>query len=184
MVRGGGEDRRLSPRPLVKLGAVGGGNGHFVWRTCRALVLAATRGYYGSGATTRRVIADLLETTPGVLDRMMAPTDVLMFRADHLHALMTAETIVPEEARVQAAAEIAREWGFTVQPIVPGDELQAQAAALGLAAAAGRTAGLVQDAHADGVMDAAEASEITAAAMAVQREAGAVMQAVEAKQSR
>lgn len=175
------EDRRLAPRTATKNDVVGGKGGQLVWRVCRDLVMAATRGYHGGASANRQAVAKLLETTPGTLERMMSPGDGLSFRADHLQALMTAETIVPEAARTEAAGVLAREWGgvFVPQAEILERGRAAAAAALGLAAAAGETAGLVRSAQADGVIDAGERERIAGAAMAAQREAGAVMRAVE-----
>jgi hypothetical protein len=150
VVRGGGEDRRLAGRETIKADVVGGRAGQMVWRVCRDLVNAATRGWHGSTAVNRDLIAKLLNTTPGTLGRMMGPNDTLNFRADQLHALMTAEHLVPEEARAAAAAAIAREWGgvFVPQAEIHRAGVAATTAALGLASAAGRTAALVAQAMA------------------------------------
>ena len=175
-------DHREAPREATKIGIVGGEAGQLAWRVCRDLVRAATSGWRGGGACNRRAIAVLLRSTEGVVNRKMSPSDDLNFRADDLHALMTSER-VPAEARARAAGVLARAWGFVLSPAgTPGREAAGpDGAALGLASAAGRTAGLVHGAMADGRIDAEERDEISAAAMDAQHQAGAVITSVEGR---
>ncbi len=199
VTHGGGEDRRLARPGARKEGVVGGGSGQMVHEVCRGLVIAATRGWRGGTAVNRQRVARLLETTEGTLGRMMAPSDPLAFRADHLQTLMTCEgaiaddrggstPLIPEAARFAAAAALAREWGgvFVPQAEVSAAGVQATVAAMGLAAASGKAADVLREVHEHCVPDGhggcrispAQGEELRHAAIAAEQSAAAVIQAV------
>jgi hypothetical protein len=166
----------------VKAGALGP-QGQVVWRVCRSLVFAATRGGFGGGGppgevANREIVARLLGTSVKTLEGMMAPSDVRNFRADQLMALMTAETIVPEEARHQAAFLLCAEWGGTFTPETDAQSRpQLSLSGLELAATTGRAAHLIREAQADGRVDELERAGIAAAVSDVRRAAGDVQRA-------
>lgn len=184
LTRGGGRDRRLTGEGVPKIGVAGGPVGQVAHRVCRDLVHAATRGFDGSAAVNKALVARLLGTTPATLQRMLSPSEHLHFHAAHLLTLLAAEELVPEAARFKAMSELAAECGgyFVPYSAVPAGALGAAAAALQVGAAAGEAQRLVVEATSPAspggpALTAEESAGIREAAAATARAAGELGQA-------